>query len=165
MGIVNWCVDAESANRMLVALRLERRHGQWLPICSGLDIKVERLFGKSIVDKFFANAWPGTELIRHPGLVYIIALDSKAEEMLCNLESSLRNWHHNNTPPMPEDLCIFREGSGYPIFGSCTHEQDAWFLHPTRPGVKGVKMSRSSMDELIIPKGRYFCRTWGSKAA
>ena len=124
----------------------------------GLEDHTLSVFQGSVMERFSATAWPGTELIGHKGFVFVTRFDEALRRKIVTEEDNLWNWSHNRTPPLPEDLCAFREGEGYPSFVSVTHERKAWLLSESKTKLAGLKASRIPLDQLFWP-GKWYCRS------
>jgi hypothetical protein len=162
-NISGWALKTCKSDRLLLAIRLERQRGKWLPTRPGIEAWTEKTFAKNIVDSFLASAWPGTELSGKPGKIYVIRFDGGVADMMINVEPSISGWTHNHAPPLPEDICLFRDGDATPNFISCTHEKDMWIIAPVKPAVTGTELSKLSYEKLMIPAASDFCWHFSSK--
>lgn len=61
-------------------------------------------------------------------------------------KSYLSDWKQSNDPPLPEDVCLYREGEAWPVLVSVTHDGDAW-LYDDEPGAAFV-----SVPEIELPR-------------
>ena len=163
LEVVDWCIQERGSNRVLMVVRQEKRKGLWQPIEVGIEERIGEVFGSDMLVSFLASEWPGTQLVGHPARVFIIKVSKRMREQLLGFECRLGSWTHNNSPPQPEDLCLFQEGSAFPALLSCTHEGDAWVLSDTIITLRGAIRSRFKLQDLCIAQGKYFCKPWGGK--
>lgn len=157
--ITSWCLREHGVDRMLVALRLERYGNKWRYASAAAGERVNLIFGQHIITGFQASEWPGTQLSSHPGFVYIIRFDEGVRDILLNAEPSLNKWLHNNSVPLPEDICLFKESDLHPTLISVTHECRAWLISDRTPPIQGIRPSKFRLDELF-PATQYFCRKY-----
>lgn len=157
--ITSWCLRERGVDRMLVALRLERRGNKWRYASPAAGERVTLLFGPHIITGFQASEWLGTQLSGHPGYVYVIRFDEDVRDGVVNTEPSLDKWLHNRPDPLPEDICLFNEADPNPALVSVTHEGRAWLISDHTPAIAGIHPSKFRLDELF-PSTRYFCRKY-----
>lgn len=98
-----------------------------------LEQTVTSLFGDRLLARKLARKWPGTELIGHDGMVFVIAFDSSLIDPMCELGEFLGDWLHSRASPLPEDPCLYKQGDDCPVLVSVTHEKEAWILSNTKP--------------------------------
>ena len=157
--ILVWALEHHAVDHMLVVLRLNQVGNKWRYADPQAGEFVQSQFGPYIVTGFQAAEWPGTELVGHPGFVYAVNFNAEVKELILRTQPSLAEWQHHSTPPLPEDICLFREGDDHPVVVTRTHDLDAWLISQTKPELQGFKKSNISPDKLF-PKGKYFCRKY-----
>jgi len=165
--LLDWCLREHGVDRMLVAMRLRKNRGRWIADAPKACARFERLFAPYILERFLASGWPGNEMLRHPGLLYLQEFGPRVKELLLNVEPDLNKWHMDEGA-LPEDICLFRRGDPHPIFVSVIHEGDAWLLTNRKPNFRGISLDKviESADlrkELLAFPGKYFCRPWRGK--
>lgn len=148
--VISWCLS-RGADRLLVAVRPGGSES------ANVRRLVRNLFGRHILDNFHASAWPGTELSKGRGNIFVIELDETVGELMTRAEPEINKWLHITRPPLPEDVCLFKSTESYPRFVSVTHEGLAWLVSDSRPEVDGVSKSGVSIREIYFD-GRYFCK-------
>jgi hypothetical protein len=147
---------------MLVALRLDQVGNKWRYSDQAAGENVKSLFGKYILTGFQASEWPGTELIGHPGFVYVLTFNEDVRKIILGTQPLLEKWQHGKNPSLPEDICLFKESDSNPILVSVTHELDAWLITHKKPELQGFNKSEISPEKLFY-KGKYFCRKYNTK--
>lgn len=162
--IMSWCLHHHAVDRMLVALRLHQVGNKWRYADQAAGEAVKALFGPYILTGFQASEWPGTELIGHPGFVYVLTFNEDVKNIILGTQPSLDKWRHGETPSLPEDICLFKEGDLNPILFSRTHDLDAWLITDEQPELQGFKKSKIR-PEGLFPKGKYFCRKYEKNKA
>ena len=165
--LFEWCLREHGVNRMLVAVRLERGRGRWIPSSPEASERFERLFSAHIRERFLASAWPGSYMVRHPGFVYLLEFSREVQSLVLQVAPNLNKWHIDDGP-LPEDVCLFRQGDPHPTFLSVTHDHDAWLLTNKDPTLHGVSRDRAIdsgtfRQETIAFPGKNFCRPWRGK--
>jgi hypothetical protein len=158
--IIDWCAHDQAADRILMVIRLEKQEGRWHPIKRGVEQSVTKMLGNNLLTEFMASGWPGTELVGHPARVVVGRFSEEVKRRLPRIEGDSRKWIHNNVPPLPEDICLFREGAPFPVFVSCTHEGDFWLVTDKPPKFPGVSRSSFKVEDLYVFSGDWFCKPW-----
>jgi hypothetical protein len=157
--IMSWCLRHHAVDRMLIALRLEQFGNKWRYADQAAGEIVKSLFSPYILTGFQASEWPGTELIGHPGFVYVLTFNEHVRSIILDTQPSLDKWRHGEDPPLPEDICLFNQSDSHPILVSCTHELDSWLITDKKPDLEGFSKSKTRPEKLF-PKGPYFCRKY-----
>jgi hypothetical protein len=141
-NISSWCLDQRGANRLIVAVRPYLAVDDRVFIDPLIHSSASRIFGDAIIRRTSARAWPGTVLTEHAGEVYVIAFDAAVQRRMIDASNILRGWTQASQPPLPEDICLYREGDKWPVLVSVTHAGDAWLLHqePHAPFVHKPKI-------------------------
>jgi hypothetical protein len=114
-------------------------------------------FGDEVVEDMVVSGWPGTELTKD-GLarVFILPFDSGILSRMASVEPMVFNWLHSKG--LPEDMCLFEDGTSLPWLITVTHERIAWFLSPARPDFPlAFAQDRGPLDAYVF-KGKYCCR-------
>ena len=62
----------------------------------------------------------------------------------------LSGWKQSNDPPLPEDVCLYREGEDWPVLVSVTHDGDAW-LFDDKPDAKFVRAPEIPLPNDLVP--------------
>lgn len=122
--VLTWSLQMHSVDRLLVTARLSKPFVQEV---------VDSIFGSRILQKKLAGRWPGTRLIGHQGVAYVIAFDDSLIQPMAAAGRLLFDWVHRHDPPLPEDLCLFRQGADWPVLVSVTHELDGWVFSDEAP--------------------------------
>lgn len=154
--ITVWALERH-VDRMVVALRLNQIGNKWRYAEPKAGEFFQAQFGSFILTGFQAAEWPGTELIDHPGFVYVVKFDEEVREVVLRTQPSLAKWRHNENPPLPEDICLFREADSHPILITRTHDLDAWLISDKEPELQGFRKS-NLQPEKLFPRSKYFCR-------
>jgi hypothetical protein len=134
--VFEWCARERHVDRLLLSARLDQDEKKPVLDKPSLDRFVASTFGNRLLERKLVRRWPGTQLIGHDGVVYVIAFDLSliAPMRECGPRlSDWRHWRHDGKPPLPEDPCLFRQGDDWPVLVSVTHERDAWVLSERRP--------------------------------
>jgi hypothetical protein len=157
--VLNWCLREHQVDTLLVAhrppptgLRNEHDRGCF----PGIDSAVRTVFGDRIIKSFWASGWPGTQLFAN-GRVYVIRFDETVAKRMASLEDRLFAWDGSAERRLPEDLCVFRDGSRLPVLVSVTHEKDAWIISDKKSQPPGFTDSSFKPEEYVWD-GPYFCR-------
>jgi hypothetical protein len=156
-SILSWSIATAHVDRMLFTMHLSLGKGKKRSPPAGVERNVQKIFGEFIVATFWASAWPGTKLIGHKGKVWVIRFDEEVKELVLRTQPQLSRWHNNES--LPEDLCVFREGSRYPALISVTHEKDAWLISAPDPRIPSTRKTKIPPSELIFD-GKFFCKEW-----
>lgn len=151
------CLLEHKVDRLLFAMSFFKGRNKKRYPAPGVGTSVQKLFGALVLDKFLAYAWPGTELINHKGLVFVVKFNEAVKALMLRVQPNLNHRLHTSTPPLPEDICLFRETSPYPSLVSVTHEKQAWLISRNQPKLRGVSKSSLKPRDLIF-EGKYFCR-------
>ena len=157
--IMSWCLEHGSVDRMLVALRLHQVGNKWRYADPKAGQFFQSQFDPYILAGFQADEWPGTRLLGAPGFVYVLTFNEEVKEVVLRTQPSLAKWQHGEKPPLPEDVCLFRESSSHPVLISSTHNLVAWLLSDKNPDMRGFKKVSFPPGQLF-PKGNYFCRKY-----
>ncbi|HKY27373.1 MAG TPA: hypothetical protein VJM12_05440 [Pyrinomonadaceae bacterium] len=156
---LRWCLDHHGVDRMLAVLRLTQIGNKWCYDEPKAAEFFESQFSSYILTGFQAAEWPGTILIDHPGFVYVLAFDEEVKEAVLRVQPSLAKWEDGENPPLPEDICLFKESATHPVLVSRTHDLDVWLISDTEPNLQGFIKS-SIPPTNLFPTGKYFCRTY-----
>jgi hypothetical protein len=111
---------------------------------------VATIFGKCILRAASAKAWPGTELIEHVAKVYVIAFNVDIQEQMIRTQKYLSGWKQSSDPPLPEDICLYRDGDPWPMLVTVTHDGDAW-LFDDEPNAAFVRIPTIALPADLIP--------------
>jgi len=154
--VSHWCLANYQVDRLLVSTRLDQDAPQGGLLAPRVHSSIEQMFVGRIVTTLFATAWPGTELVDHCGLVYVIRFDEDVGMRMAAIEEYISKWTQWHDPPLPEDLCLYRRGDEVPVLVSVTHEGCAWLLTERGMTLEGAERSPLSVAELLIPRGQFF---------
>jgi hypothetical protein len=161
--ISRWCLRARGVDRLIVAVRPYIDRDGRVEYDARIDESVLRVFGGSIIRSTYAMAWPGTELIENMGKVYVIRFDSNVAQRISNEMNHLSGWVQRGNPPLPEDLCLYREGDAWPVLVSVTHDGDAW-LYDDDPDAAFLRTPTISLpNDLIPPAPRFIVESSGKR--
>jgi hypothetical protein len=157
-GLLFWCLEQQSVDRMLVVVRMEQQGNRYL---TPRELKQlpKSLFGRNVLDDFRASEWPGTKLIGHPGYVSLVKFDQSIAEVILRIEPELNKWLYPSNRPLPEDICLFNSSADTPTLVSVTHENLYWIIAEQKPKLATVRESKTRPEELYSP-GKYFCQPW-----
>lgn len=126
--VLTWCVERRHVDRLLVATRLDCDATQPVLLVPAVEESVARIFGRHVLHETLASKWAGTQIIGYSGKVYLIEFNTEVHERMVALENKWSAWMDLHNPPLPEDLCLFRQGDSMPVLVSVTHDGDAWIL-------------------------------------
>lgn len=70
------------------------------------------------------------------GLVVELDFDRRLGATMERAGRRLSDWTAAHDPPLPEDLCFYRDGDDVPAFFSLTHEREYWLLSERRPHLR-----------------------------
>lgn len=155
--VLSWALSTAKTDRLLFAMRLFEGKGKKRFAPHGVEKNVLHLFRNHIVESFWASGWPGTELIGHKGRVWVTNFDENVMALVIGTQRDFSKWHNDAHLALPEDLCLFKQGSRYPTLVSVTHEEDAWLFSVEKPDIPGIEKSRTLLEDFIF-SGKYFCR-------
>ena len=122
-----------------------------------IEESINEIFGDSVIRAANATAWPGTEVIGHVGRVYVVAFGTTVQRRMIKIQKYLSGWKQSNDPPLPEDICLYRQGDASPLLVSVTHDGDAW-LFDDAPGVNFVSVPEIELPPDLIPPPPDFVR-------
>jgi hypothetical protein len=149
--VLSWCLRERAVDRLLLAMRLQKdERGREVPEPEVEDL-IDSLFGDKILMRKKARRWPGTELVGHEGVVFLVSFDSSLIEPMVQAGELLHDWRHGNRPRLPEDPCLFRAGDEWPVLVTVTHERDAWILSEDRPSLCFGEPFDFNPKELLVP--------------
>ena len=148
--ISSWCVKRRQVNRLIVSVRSALDINDRREFDPRIEHSVARIFGKNIIRTTFATAWPGTMLIGHVGKVYVIAFDMRVQRRMSDVKKHLSGWKQSNNPPLPEDICLYREGDAWPVLVSVTNDGDAWLLDD-KPDADFIRVSEMPLPADLVP--------------
>jgi hypothetical protein len=154
--ILDWCLKRHHIDTLLVTSRSLVGGKGGRSFSQGVDEEVRVIFGGNLIKRFDASGWPGTELIRHTGRVYIVRFNELVKQRMVETENELFKWSNNDR--LPEDICVFRSGSKFPVLFSVTHEKEASVLSDKKSIPPGFKESDLPAKYWYIWDGPYFCR-------
>jgi hypothetical protein len=153
--VLAWCRE-RGADRLLVATRLERASKKPVLLVPAVVESVRRIFGGAVLRETLARRWPGTELIGHSGMVYLIDFTPDVEKRMVAEENDWSAWIDWHDPPLPEDICLFRQGDTRPLLVSVTHDGEAWIFDAgPLPRSLAVKSEIPLPDDLLPPPPFY----------
>jgi hypothetical protein len=158
-GLLSWCLNKQSVDRMLVIVRIGRQGGRYSTRPDLKQLPVT-LFGPNVLEHFRVSAWPGTELVEgHPAHVFVIKFDESIAEVILRTQPDLAKWQHSGNPPLPEDICLFNSSADTPTLVTVAHEEYFWIIAEQKPKLEGVRESKMRVQSLYW-SGKYFCRPW-----
>ena len=96
--IMSWSLENHAVDRMLVALRLQQIGNKWRYVEPKAADLFNSLFRPYILSGFQAAEWPGTELMGHPGFVYVLTFDEQVMKLALRTQPSLAHWQHSEVP-------------------------------------------------------------------
>jgi hypothetical protein len=143
-------------DRLLVAARLDTDEVTPTLLSPGVDQQVQDLFGPSVLERRYAEEWPGTQLIGHQGVVWTVAYSERLFAPMIAAANLLRSWRHSHNPPLPEDICLFRQGDSLPVLVSVTHEEEAWLITDREVDLPGAEAADAGVLEYIPPAATGF---------
>lgn len=154
--LLTFCRKEFAVDRLLVIARMDTK-GRYLS--SNITHSIKEIFGHNIIDNFLASGWPGTELIGHVSRVFVIEFSELVQQSITEKDDQLFSWTHHNRPPLPEDLCLFRQGGAFPNLISVTHEDEAWLISDKKIQFQGAHKTKVKLSDLLVFDGKYFCKT------
>jgi hypothetical protein len=155
-AVLTWCQERRRVDRLLVATRLDRESKKPMLLYPGVAESVRRIFGKQVLHETMARRWAGTELIGHSGKVYLIAFNEDVKQRMIEAENRWGAWTGNHTPPLPEDLCLFRDGDAVPLFVSVTHDEEAWIFDDEPVPRNLATPSKIRLPEDLLPPPPFY---------
>ena len=155
--IMNWCLQHHAVDHMLVGMRLDQVGNKWRYHDPEAGEFLQSQFGSYILTGFQASEWPGTRLLVQPGFVFVLTFNEEVKELILRTQPSLSKWQHGEDPPLPEDICLFRETASHPILVTRTHDLDAWVISDKDPKLQGFRKIDIPPNK-FFPQDKYFCR-------
>jgi hypothetical protein len=152
-----WALDHAGADRILVVCPRWRR-GLLRRLVSPSEPVAREILGQALLAEIPTMVWPVTEMLEGPpDLAFVARFGmSEAQAMLAR-QPLLFSWLQTHQPPLPEDICLFKDGDSLPVFFSTTHEKRAWAIcHSIPPFAPDA--APASLEELRtnIPVGPNF---------
>lgn len=154
--LMNWCLENHAVDRLLVVSRLSQESDEPELLVPPVEEAVLELFADRILDRRCAGGWPGTRLVKHDALVTRVEFSIALVEPMVAAAELLRDWRHSHSPPLPEDLCLYRHGEPLPVLVSATHKGSAWLLTDREVRIEGAELGESDLTEYIPPADRDF---------
>lgn len=160
--LLGWCLASHPIDRILLIARFEPfgETGRYAPSVEVLA-SIERLFCFDLEECLLAEEWPGTKCPGSSNLILLARFDEAVLERMAAAGPYLSDWTARNTPPLPEDLCLFRQGSEWPVFFSSSHENLGWLISTKQPPFRRVRPLAIPTihwsEHLNIPRTEYFC--------
>ena len=148
--ILEYCLRAGAADRLILALRQKNLEGDFL--YPATLPATERLFGARILERRKGRRWPGTVSHRFDCLLVVVRFDEELVTPMVEAGPKLFDWVGSPKSGLPEDLCLYRAGSTWPVLVSVTHEQDAWIFAEEEPSSLEVSACESETEDLFIPR-------------
>jgi hypothetical protein len=145
-----WCLRARRVDRLMVAVRPYIDREDRVEYDTRVEESVFRIFGSGVIRSAYATAWPGTELTEHLGKVYVVKFDADVEQRISKEMNHLSGWTQRSNPPLPEDLCLYREGESWPVLVSVTNDGDAW-LYDEDPDAPFLRTPTIPLPSDLIP--------------
>jgi hypothetical protein len=156
-SVLDWCLRQSADILMAVERPAEDRFGKY-SFNATVGQKAKRLFAENLIQRLDARGWPGTELIRHTARIHVVRFDENLRNRMVETENELFRWTHHSPNRLPEDLCVFKKGQGYPLFASVTHDRDAYILSTGNAAPQGFERTDYTAKEmLLVWDGPYFC--------
>lgn len=149
--VLEWCLQHHGVDRLMVTARLDRDDPDRSLLAPCVDHAISALFGADILDRRYTSAWPGTRLTDHDGLVVTIAFSEQSIGPMAGAGRLLSDWRHQHSPPLPEDLCLYRQGDPLPVLMSVTHESMAWLITDLPVQLPGAEAGGTDLTEFIPP--------------
>lgn len=146
-------------DRLLLTARSSARHHDALDE-PRVENAIASLFGDVLLDRFWASAWPGTRLSNDASKVYVIRFDGSVAARMSETEDRLPSWNQWHDPPLPADLCLYRDGDPWPTLVSVTHQGEGWFgawlYDEAVAATIGAAPSRPRLPDDLVPSRRGF---------
>lgn len=150
-AVLRWCLEHHGVDRLLVAARLKRESPDHSLLTPAVGQAITDLLGSIILERHYTTAWPGTRLVGHDGLVLTIHFSERLIGPMAAAGELLRHWRHSHTPPLPEDLCLYRHGDKHPVLVSVTHEAMAWLITNTAVDLPGARPEDHDPTDFVPP--------------
>jgi hypothetical protein len=170
-AVLEWAVEDRKVDRLLLSARIGHRQQRRLAAPETLTA-VRTLFGDRVLETWVTSEWPVTMLIDGHALIFVVAFDDRLIGPMAKAGPTFGDWNGFSPPrPLPEDLCLFRQGDEWPSVISVTHEVDAWILTsgekieglPQYGPVLAPHEAIISRDRpIFLPKSAYRASTWYS---
>ena len=151
--VFEWCREERAVDRLLCSA-VTRTDNRTKVLALGepsIENLVVSLFGGRLLERKLVSRWPGTKLSSSKYTVFLASFDPSLIKPMAKLGRRIEDWRHIHEPPLPEDLCLFRQGEEWPVLVSVTHERDAWILSEERPPFCLKTPSDLAPEELLIP--------------
>jgi hypothetical protein len=157
-SILDWCLKQGNANTLLAVERPSQDASGKYSFDATVQNKAKDLFGKRLLGQLNARGWPGTELIGHTARVHVVKFDVGLRDKMVETQDDLFCWTHRTPNRLPEDICVLRQGSQYPLFASVTHDRDAYFIAPGDMPISGFEITDYEISDMLLAwNGPYFC--------
>jgi hypothetical protein len=143
------CLLTDHVDRLLLALRQKDSSGALLYPES--RPATERIFGVHLLEWKTGRRWPGTVSHEVDCQLALVEFSEELVEPMCSAGPKLFDWTGWPAPVLPEDLCLYRQGAGWPSLVSVTHERDAWLLAAEKPKSIETEESEFAPEDLYIP--------------
>lgn len=125
--ITEWCLARRGVDRLLLTARAEVANPRMLDE-PRVDTTVLKLFGDTLLETFWASAWPGTQVFEGgASKIYILRFDESVRRRIVAAQKRLPAWTQWSDPPLPADMCLYKTGDPLPTLVSVTHEGEGWF--------------------------------------
>lgn len=147
-SVLRHCLAADRVDRLLLALRQDKDGSLLHPESRPAT---ERIFGDRILEWRTGRRWPGTISFERDCHLAVVEFSEGLVEPMGSAGPKLNDWTGWPAPVLPEDLCLYREGSEWPSLVSVTHERDAWLLAAEQPDSVETEATDLTPEKLYIP--------------
>lgn len=158
--VLEWVRVNEQPDRILMACLLRQEKTGLKPTDPGAVDAAIRLLGCDLLCIQIGTGWPCIKYFDSFGLVFIARFSKALIGRLSDECDSFFDWRHCEAHPLPEDLCLLKEGNPYPALASVTHERDAWIFTDKEVDIPGVTLSEFPPEdsEFVFDRENYFIR-------
>ena len=152
--LFKWCRRHHGVDRILFGLptRMKKRK-----LCNEKQVgNALRLFRDFIIETHEVRSWPGVDYFEGSRPIFVVKITDDLVRAVINAGPYLHHWSISNPTPLPEDLCLFRQGARFPTLTSCAHEDLAWLVSNKTVRLDGCIPSDDKPEQMFY-SGPLFC--------
>ncbi len=154
--ILRWCLGNHGVDRLMVSARMRQKADRPTLAHPEVGQAIDRLFGPWILRRDHTSEWPGTRLIGHDGLAVTVRFSEGLIDRMIAAGELFRDWTDRHSPPLPEDLCLYRSGEDKPTLLSVTHEEMIWLYTDRDLDFPGAELDPHGIADFIPPASEGF---------
>jgi hypothetical protein len=158
--LLEWCLHYERIDHMLFGIRMciDTKHGRKRVPCKASQIRVAfEHFGKAVDAVYSVRGWPGTEFYS-PSPLLKLTLSTEILNTIVRLGPYLNCWTSRSEPPLPEDICLYREGARFPAVVTVAHEDRSWLITNKNVDLPGTRRVKTPRPSDLIFEGPFFSK-------